>query len=94
VQGTLRKQEGTSQVWGGPLAGGALAAVLLNTADSGTASITLDAATLGVTAGSSSWRIRDVWRNATLAQQTLPITLPVGAHDAAFLVLHPLRPSL
>lgn len=91
VQGVLRHHdvaEGT-QVWIGSLTGGAVAVALLNTGDDRDRVVTLSTEflPLGTTSADVQWRIRDIWNNSTLAQTSLPLSLTVGRHDVAFLVL-------
>jgi alpha-galactosidase len=63
VQGTVVAQNGSSQVWSKPLAGGAVAVALLNRA-SQPASISTSAGAVGLPAA-RSYRVRDLWAHTT-----------------------------
>ena len=80
-----------TEVWGGPLVGGAFVLGLLNLGGAN-ASITAPFAALGVpgVGGGTTFCVRSLWAPAsTLGAFTGSITLPVPPHDLAVLKLTP-----
>ena len=77
------------QVWAGPLSGGDVVVVLLNTGDD-TANVTAHWADVGLTAGVSV-RVTDLWTGKVIAGGARgSVAASVGSHDAASYRLTPI----
>lgn len=77
------------QVWAGPLAGGSVAVVLLNTGlQSGNVTVTATWAAIGLPAGTRV-KVRDALAHTDLGTAVGSVSAVVGSHDAAALHLTP-----
>ena len=87
VQGTKKKTDGTSEVWGGPLEGGAYAVVLLNR---GLTASTVRAnwSDLGVDSN-KEFNIRDLWQMKDLGSMKGSVTATVPGHGVVMYKITP-----
>lgn len=77
------------QVWAGPVAGGAIAVVLLNTgAENSSVTVTATWANLGLGEGVTV-SVRDMWAHRNLDTASGSVSAVVGSHDAVALLLTP-----
>jgi len=82
--------QGTLEVWGGPLAGGAFVLGLLNKGDAATPITAPFAALEAPGVGpASAFCVRDLWAGAGLGAFTGAFTATVGSHDIGIYKLTP-----
>jgi hypothetical protein len=80
-----------SEVWGGPLEGGAFVLGLWNARDSGTANVTAPFTALGADGinSSTSFCVRDLWARKNVGVFTGSFSAAVASHDFALFKLSP-----